>query len=121
VGGDDSARRDHRQHARDSGTDVAAATFVARGLGTAMWRYRAKILVHAPADELLNRLPPGVDVVEVTDEGCVVAVGSDTPHMLAVYIGLMDADFEVTEPPELVAEFAKLAGRYARAVGRTKA
>jgi predicted DNA-binding transcriptional regulator YafY len=97
------------------------ATFVARGLGTAMWRYRATVTVHAPADELLQRLPPGVDVVEVTDHGCVVAVGSDTPHMLAVYIGLMDADFDVTGPPELVAELAKLADRYARAAGRTSA
>jgi predicted DNA-binding transcriptional regulator YafY len=104
---------------REPPADVA--TFVARGLGTAMWRYRAEVLVHAPAEELVRRLPPGVDVIEVTDNGCVVAVGSDTPHMLAVYIGLMDADFEVTEPPELVAEFAKLADRYARAAGRTNA
>jgi len=101
---------------REPPADVA--TYVARGLGTATWRYRATVLVHAPADELVPRLPPGVDVVEVTDEGCVVAVGSDTPQMLAVYIGMMDADFEVTEPPELVAELAKLANRYARATGR---
>jgi len=99
---------------REPPQDVA--DFVARGLGTATWQFRAKVLVHAPADELLKRLPPGVDVVEVTDQRCVVAVGSDTPHMLALYIGLLDADFEVTEPPELVAEFRKLAGRYARAV-----
>lgn len=98
-----------------------AATFVARGLGTATWRYRAMVTVHAPAEELVRRLPPGVDVVEVTDHGCVVAVGSDTPHMLAVYIGLMDADFEVTEPAELVAELAKLADRYTRATGRNNA
>lgn len=99
---------------REPPEDVA--TFVARGLGAATWRCHAKVLVKAPADELVKRLPPGVDVVEVTEQGCVVAVGSDTPHMLAVYIGLMDADFQVTEPPELVAEFAKLAARYARAV-----
>jgi predicted DNA-binding transcriptional regulator YafY len=97
------------------------ATFVARNLGTATWRYRATVTVHAPAAELVKRLPPGVDVVEATEDGCRVAVGSDTPGMLAVYIGLMDADFEVTEPPELVAELAKLADRYARAVGRTSA
>lgn len=52
-----------------------------------------------------------------------MAVGSDNPLMLAVYIGLMDADFVVAEPPELVAELSKLADRYARAVadgaGRT--
>ncbi|GAB3885095.1 YafY family protein [Kibdelosporangium lantanae] len=95
---------------------VDVATFVTKGVETAAWRYRARILVHAPADELLQRLPSSVEVVEVTDRGCVVSVGSDTPHLLAVYIGMMDADFEVTEPPELVAELAKLADRYRRAV-----
>ena len=45
----------------------------------------------------------------------MVAVGSDTPQMLAVYIGLLDADFEVTGPPELVEQFAILAARYAKA------
>jgi predicted DNA-binding transcriptional regulator YafY len=104
---------------REPPEDVA--DFVARTLGTATWRYRARVTVHAPAAELLTRLPPGVDVVEVTDEGCVLAVGSDTPRMLAVYLGFLDADFEVTEPPELVAEVARLADRYARAVGRTSA
>ncbi len=105
---------------REPPTD--AATFVAGSLGTATWRYRTTVLVHAPAEELVARLPPGVEVVEVTDDGCRVAVGSDSPHMLAVYLGLMDADFEVTEPPELVAELAKLADRYTRATrGRTSA
>lgn len=86
---------------------------MARYLGTTTSRYRARVTVHAPAEELLTRLPPGVEVAEVTGEGCVVAVGSDTPHMLA--------DFDVTGPPELVAKLDKLADRYARAVGRTSA
>jgi len=93
-----------------------AATFTSRALSTATWRYRATVTVHAPAEELLRRLPPGVDVVEVTDQGCVVAVGSDTPHMLAVYLGLLDADFQVSGPPELIAELTKLIGRYTRAI-----
>jgi hypothetical protein len=104
---------------REPPADVA--DFVARGLGTATWRYRTTVTVQAPAEELLQRLPPGVDVVEVTEAGCVVTVGSDTPHMLAVYLGLMNADFEVTGPPELVAELAKLADRYARAVRKAGA
>lgn len=92
-----------------------AATFVANNLGTATWRYRTTVHVHAPADELLTRLPPGVEVVEVTEGGCRVAVGSDTPYLLALYLGMMNADFDVTEPPELVAEIATLADRYTRA------
>ncbi|WP_436758349.1 hypothetical protein [Streptosporangium sp. V21-05] len=36
--------------------------------------------------------------------------------MLAGYLGMLDADFEVTEPPELVAVIRVLADRYRRAV-----
>jgi hypothetical protein len=32
--------------------------------------------------------------------------------MLALYLGLMDAEFTVTEPPELVAQLEKLAKRF---------
>jgi len=54
--------------------------------------------------------------VEAVDENvCVIDTGSDTPHLLAVYLGMLDADFEVTDPPELVAELRRLADRYRRA------
>ncbi|MGH3877678.1 MAG: helix-turn-helix transcriptional regulator [Actinophytocola sp.] len=100
--------------------DGDLAAYVAAKLGTATWRFRATVRVFAPPEELAPRLPPGVELLETSAESCVVAVGSDTPQMLAVYIGLMDADFEVAGPPELLAQLAVLAGRYARAVARAE-
>jgi hypothetical protein len=35
---------------------------------------------------------------------------------MAAYLGLIDADFEVSEPPELVERVRRLAGRYEAAV-----
>jgi hypothetical protein len=35
--------------------------------------------------------------------------------MLALYLGMMDADFTVTEPPELVSRVRMLAERFAGA------
>jgi hypothetical protein len=35
--------------------------------------------------------------------------------MLALYLGLLDADFTVTEPPELIEQLIKLSRRYASA------
>jgi len=99
------------------GGDLAA--YVAGKLGTATWRFRATVRVFAPPDELVPRLPPGIELLESSAHECVVAVGSDTPQMLAVYIGLLDADFEVTGPPELLAQFEILAARYARATRMT--
>ncbi|MFC7381784.1 WCX domain-containing protein [Sphaerisporangium rhizosphaerae] len=61
-------------------------------------------------------MPSGVRVEPLGDDACVAEVGSDTPRMLACYLGMLGADFEVTGPPELVAEIRALAGRYRRAV-----
>jgi hypothetical protein len=36
--------------------------------------------------------------------------------MLALYLGMMDADFTVTEPPELLARLGKLSERFKAAV-----
>ena len=35
--------------------------------------------------------------------------------MLALYLAMMDADFTITEPPELLERVRKLAERFARA------
>jgi predicted DNA-binding transcriptional regulator YafY len=96
--------------------DGDVATYLLRGVGSATWRYRARVRVHAPAALVAGRLPPAVQVEAVDEHTCIVAAGSDTPQMLAVYLGLLDVDFEVVEPPELVEQLRTLADRYRRAV-----
>jgi predicted DNA-binding transcriptional regulator YafY len=96
------------------GGDVA--TYLLRGVGSATWRFRARVTVHAPAALVAGRLPPAVLVEAVDEHTCIVAVGSDTPQMLAVYLGMLDLDFEVGEPPELVEQLRALAERYDRAI-----
>jgi predicted DNA-binding transcriptional regulator YafY len=55
-------------------------------------------------------------VVEAVDEGtCLLRTGADTLETLAVYLGMLGADFKVDEPPELVAHLRDLADRYRRA------
>ncbi|WP_062352523.1 helix-turn-helix transcriptional regulator [Herbidospora yilanensis] len=98
----------------DPGGDLAG--HVASGLATATWKCRARVTVRAPAEHVRERLPPGVPVEPVGDDACVAEVGSDSPQMLACHLGMLDADFEVTGPPELVAAIRALADRYRRAV-----
>jgi hypothetical protein len=50
-----------------------------------------------------------------------LATGADSVETVAVYLGLLDADFTVREPPELVARLRMLAGRYRRACGTAAA
>jgi predicted DNA-binding transcriptional regulator YafY len=96
--------------------DGDVATYLLRGVGAATWRYRARVTVHAPAALVAARVPPAVLVEAVDERSCTVDAGSDTPQMLAVYLGMLDADFEVRQPPELVEQLATLADRYRRAI-----
>ncbi|GIG90531.1 helix-turn-helix transcriptional regulator [Plantactinospora endophytica] len=95
--------------------------YVARGLSTATWRYHARVTVHAPAEQITARLPPGIQVEPVDEHTCVVAVGSDTPHLLATYLGMLDADFhfDAQDAPELAEHLRKLAERYQHAPQET--
>ncbi|SRR5712692_5256540 len=43
---------------------------------------------------------------------CVVHATANTIEMLALYLGMLDAEFTVTEPPELLERLGKLAERF---------
>jgi hypothetical protein len=47
-------------------------------------------------------LTPDTAVEPLDDHTCLVHVGAETPHMLAAHIIVIDADFEVDGPPELL-------------------
>jgi predicted DNA-binding transcriptional regulator YafY len=96
--------------------DREIAEWVARGVGTATWRYRARVLVEAPAAYVRGRLPVPVDVRPLGEDRCEFTPGSDDPYLLAVYLGMLDADFTVIDGPELVEAASRLAERYRRAV-----
>ncbi|MCG8927155.1 YafY family protein [Lentzea sp. CC55] len=94
-----------------------ATGYVASRVSQAAWRFQARVLVHAPADAAAARIHAAVGTVEAVDDTtCVLDVGSDSVETLAVWLGALGFDFEVTSPPELVAHVRSLAARYARAV-----
>jgi predicted DNA-binding transcriptional regulator YafY len=97
------------------GGDLAA--YVSRHVSAAAWRYRARITVHAPAEQVAQRISPAVGVVEAVDEHtCVLDTGADELETLAVYIGMLGVDFTVSEPAELRDHLRRLADRYHRAI-----
>ncbi|GIL26049.1 DNA-binding transcriptional regulator [Actinocatenispora comari] len=92
------------------------AEYVARRVSTAPWRYQATVRVLVGADELAKRMPASAGQIDPVDEhSCLLRTGADNIDMLAVYLGMFGADFEVLDPPELVTAVAALADRYARA------
>ncbi len=89
--------------------------YVARGAQD-RWRHRARITVHAPVEQVARRVPAAYGELRALDEGrCELLTGGDDLAWLGAYLGLIGAEFEVHEPPELGAALRELAGRLERA------
>ncbi len=102
-------------------TDREIAAQVARGVGEATWRYRARVIVHAPAAYVRGRLPIPAEVQALGEDRCAFEPGSDHPELLALYLGMLDADFTIVDSPELVDALCKLTRRYQRAIDASRA
>jgi predicted DNA-binding transcriptional regulator YafY len=94
--------------------DIGA--YVMRNVRSMPMTYEVKVLVHAAAVVITERVPRGVVVEPVDDESCLVYAKANTIEMLTLYLGMMDADFTVTEPPELLDRLSKLSERFLSAV-----
>ncbi len=92
--------------------------FVTRGRMAALWSYRARVTVHAPADVVSARVPIGSWVVEPIDSHTSrLDAGAHSPELLAVYLGALGLDFHLDPDvtPDLAHAAATLATRYAAA------
>ncbi|MGV9723678.1 helix-turn-helix transcriptional regulator [Nocardia beijingensis] len=79
--------------------------------------FRLRVTIHASADRVTGRLGehPG-DVVAIDADTCRIdALRDDAPEWLAHRLLALEADFEVHEPPELIAHLRTIAGRAERA------
>jgi predicted DNA-binding transcriptional regulator YafY len=86
--------------------------YVMRNVRSMPMPYEVKALVHAPAVVITERVPRGIVVEPVDDETCAVYAKANTIEMLTLYLGMMDADFTVSEPPELVERLRKMSERF---------
>jgi predicted DNA-binding transcriptional regulator YafY len=95
------------------------ATYVSRGLAVAPYRFRARIIVHAPAETVRETMSPAAGVVEPIDSHrCRVETGASSLGVLAAWLGCLLLDFEVEEPPELVDQMKLVAKRLELAASR---
>ncbi|MFC4336335.1 helix-turn-helix transcriptional regulator [Salininema proteolyticum] len=81
--------------------DVGA--YVDDRLSSQAWAYRAVVRLEEPASAVVDRIWPGMGVLEPAGEGaCLLRVGAETPWDLAWMVTSVNADFRVVEgPPEL--------------------
>jgi predicted DNA-binding transcriptional regulator YafY len=102
---------------RPTPSDAEITTRVDSGVARGTWRYTARVIVHASADYVRARIPTAVEIEELGDGRCAFEPGSDDPGRLALYLGMLDADFEVVDSPELVTAVRGVIARYQRAIG----
>ena len=93
------------------------AAFVASAVTTGPYRYRARVLVDAPARDVAREFSPASGVItEAGDGRSLLETGSNSLGALAFHLAELGAGFTVLEPPELVTflrEAARLLDRAA--------
>jgi predicted DNA-binding transcriptional regulator YafY len=99
-------------------SDLAA--YVRKGIWSSP-NCRARIKLLVPADKVTTWVPPDIGLIEPLDShSCCFDIGADSWEHLAMQIMFLRVDFEVSEPPELVAEVQRLAQRYRSATLRKR-
>ncbi|TFV58213.1 YafY family transcriptional regulator [Mycobacterium sp. PS03-16] len=128
----DRDRQDWRSLRLDRMADVAAAgttftpreapdaaDYVRRSISTSPYRYVAKVRYRAPRDVIAGHFPPASATIEPDGpDACIVTAGADDPERMALYFAVAGAEFEVLEPPEVIAAVGAVADRLGRAVSR---
>jgi predicted DNA-binding transcriptional regulator YafY len=99
-----------------------AAAFVTSRSHSLAPTYTALATLHAPAEEIAGRLGGAAgDVAPIDEHTCRLRSHTDTLEWLAFRLAMLGCEFEVHEPPELIAYLRAMAARVTRAVGAAHA
>jgi predicted DNA-binding transcriptional regulator YafY len=94
--------------------------FVVREVARTGWAVHARLVIDAPAEEVVALINPAVGTVEPLPDGrSVLVTGGDSLEVVAVWIGMLGLDFTVESPAELVGHLRVLAERYGAAVAHS--
>lgn len=92
-----------------------AASYVARRVSsTTFRRFQVRVTVHASAETVAEQGIGGVEAIDATR--CVWVTGANSVEELATHLLWLGHDFEVSDPPELVAHLRALSDRFGRAI-----
>ncbi|MEV7020392.1 YafY family protein [Streptomyces sp. NPDC093991] len=98
------------------------AEYITLSMTTTRHRYQAVLTMHGNARDVADEVPASLGLVEPVDEHtCTLRIGSDSLDQLAVWVAAFGFDFEVHEPPELVAHLRTLTARLSRAADASAA
>jgi predicted DNA-binding transcriptional regulator YafY len=93
-----------------------AAAYVEQNIAGVGNRYEARVTVHAPADEIAERIPWVAGALEPIDaHRCEYRTSDVDLDWLALRIAMLGVDVDVDGPPELIAQLNVLGRRLLRA------
>ncbi|GAA4224873.1 putative DNA-binding transcriptional regulator YafY [Streptosporangium album] len=87
--------------------------YIERSITAPITRYRAVATLHAPLAVVADRVQAAAhgQLEAVGEHRCLLRTGGDSLEWLAMTLGLLDVDFTVHEPVELIGYIRRLAGR----------
>jgi predicted DNA-binding transcriptional regulator YafY len=93
-----------------------AAAYVRRSISSSPYRYVARVRYFAPHNVVAQHFSPTSATVDAEGpDSCVMTAGGDDPEKIVFYLALPGCEFEVLDPPELVAAVRTVAERLGRA------
>ncbi|MEU6574300.1 YafY family protein [Streptomyces sp. NPDC046805] len=92
-----------------------AAEFIRAGLNNLPHLYQVEVLVDAPAETVRERIGQWSTVEEVDGEHCRVRMTAESLDWPTLALGVLDADFRVLDPPELLDRIREWGARFSRA------
>jgi predicted DNA-binding transcriptional regulator YafY len=98
------------------------AAYVSKSIAASGYAEVARVVIHAPVEVIADRVSPSAGVLEPIDASrCRLVTGARSVETLAAWIGMLGFDFEVEDPPALVAHLRALASRFQRAADAAEA
>lgn len=99
----------------------SVARYVARSVSTSAYSHQVRLILHAPHASMVTRVTPLSGQVEPLDEDrCVFTCGASSLETIGLWVCMLDVEFEVVEPPELLPHLRAAAARLTRAAKRSK-
>jgi predicted DNA-binding transcriptional regulator YafY len=93
-----------------------AARYVRRAITASPYRYVARVRYQAAKEAVAQSFSDAsADIDEDGPNACIVTAGGDEPDRMVPWLALPGVEFEVLEPPEVIAAVRRVAERLLRA------
>ena len=95
-----------------------AADYVRRAITSSPYPHVARVRYFAPHDVVAQTFSSASVVIEPDGpDACIVTAGADEPERMVPWLAMPGCEFEVLEPPEVIAAVRAVSERLARAAG----